>query len=254
MDSNALQRVEGHAEAESSNGGQDMVPGKVTAKWWLLPIMLVVPAAIVFLLMDQWYPFFYTNEGADDLGYLPPQLQQRLDRKNVVVLMSLLGGVLGISLSWVECLLQKSCRVRLAWLPVVAVSSVVAGAFGGLAGHELHVALARSHSMSELMKAVLTNLALLGPMLAGIGAILTFVVSADKRTSLVGLLSGALAGVLIASVYPVAVALLFPRALTTALIPLESAERVLWLALCFLGAPIIIVLAMHSRQPSVRPR
>src|SRR5262245_42296186 len=90
---------------------------------------------LTWLIVQAVHPLFATEIGRDEVGFLPVDVQWRLDRNNAMFVLALLGGLSGIGLA------VGTCARRDTWLAVSIAAAkcgavgTVCGALAGYLGH-----------------------------------------------------------------------------------------------------------------------
>jgi len=218
--------------------------------WGLLAGMLA------WLVVQAVHPVFWTTEGVDEVGFLPLDVQWKLDRNNAMFVAALLGGLTGAGLAVSEVLGRQSWRTALA---AGAASACVAALLGGLAGYLGHhvFELYKSHAqITDLEKAIRVHGVMFATLGCGVGLGAGISLGRSIRIAVFYVLGGLLAGVLAGITYPMIVAMLMPGAMTTVLIPQEIGERLLWFGLFagLVGAIIPSVARSATKAETQRGR
>jgi len=186
---------------------------------------------LVWLFIRSFHPVFWTTEGADQFGFLPVDVQSRLDRNNAMLLIGLLGGVTGAVLAVVEGLHRRSWITVLVAPVVGAACGALFGVLGGYLGHGAFEAFKGFHNLSDLTKSMGVFALMFGLAGAGIGLGTGLTLGRGLQSALSCLVAGLVAGGLAALLYPLVVGAILPGALTSVLVPVEPVDQLVWLGL-----------------------
>jgi hypothetical protein len=216
-----------------------------------LPFLLMAGLA-TFLIVQAVHPVFWTTEGMDEYGFLPLDVQWRLDRNNAMLVLGLLGGLAGAAMAVAEGLSRRSWKTALA----AGIGCATVGAlFGGLAGYVGHRGFEfykPNAEVTDLTKAICVYGMMLATLGGGVGLGAGAFLARDLRTTLRCILGGLLAGVLASVTYLLVVAMFLPNALTTVLLPLEAGERLLWIGL--ITSLLALILPAVARGGPANPK
>ncbi|MCI0676142.1 MAG: hypothetical protein L0Y42_10260 [Phycisphaerales bacterium] len=203
--------------------------------WSSRPLMglccALVAGLAAWLVVHAAHPVFATTEGADEWGFLPLDVQWRLDRNNSMFVLGLVGGLVGLALAIGEGLARRSPRVMLEGGAACGALGLVAGGLAGYLGHRAFEQVRANAEINDLNKAIYVNAVFFATLGAGVGLGLGFILTRRPRVTVKCLIAGLLAGGLASVIYPVIVAALLPAAMTSVLLPLETGERLLWFGL-----------------------
>lgn len=199
---------------------------------------LLVAGLLTWLFVQALHPVFWTEVGRDEVGFLPLDVQWRLDRNNTMLVLALLGGLSGMGLVIGERVGRDSWKDILITAAKCGTVGAVFGALAGYLGHRTFEFYKTNAEVSDLGKAVRVNAVMLATLGGGVGLGAGWFLGPSTRAAIDGLVRGLLAGVLASLIYPFLVAATMPGAMTTVLLPLEVAERLLWFCLAtgLLGA------------------
>ncbi len=206
---------------------------------WAVVLLAVIASLVTLLVLRTAYPFFEVDKqyeikglGASDEVWASYLGQKRLvDTKNIAVLMSVLGGALGVAFAAIR---PASVGLVLRLLSGAVVGALV-GAVAGSAAFYLQQFFAGQGRISVLQSVMVHSLlfASLGLGLGILSGAFTKNGSIVLQRAGAGLVAGLFAGI----AYPILASVLFATVDIDALIPSTLAAQVMWLLLgaVFLG-------------------
>jgi len=207
-----------------------------------------------WLIVHAVHPVFATTEGAGKYGFLPLDVQWRLDRNNSMFVLGLVGGLVSLALAIGEGLARRSASVVLAGGAACVAAGLIAGGLAGFLGHRAFEQVRANAEITDLTKAMLVNCVMFATLGAGVGLGAGFILTKRILVAIKCLVAGMLAGGLASTIYPVFVAALMPAAMTSVLLPLEVGERLLWFGLATGLLGVFIPQVARDRARSRPPQ
>jgi hypothetical protein len=208
---------------------------------------------LAYLLIQAFHPLFaIPDEVTANMMTVPDELQRPVDRNNAMAALAILGGAAAAALSVGEGLCRRS------WLTVLAAGAactLLGAAVGCLAGYLGFIGLEHYQSradLTNLVKTLRVQSAMLGALGAGVGLGLGAFAARRFGAAIQGLIAGLLAGGLAGMVYPVICAAFMPGVITEVVVPIWTTERLVWIGL-FTGLVGVTIPAIVRKKPP-KPR
>jgi len=225
---------------------------------WLGVALGLVAGVAAWAAFARWYPWLSLSEELLRINMFSPPAemakraaaQQQINALNPMVAMAVWGAILGGMLGLGEGVGRRRVGVGLVAVVVCALFGGLCGGLAGLAGHVVLSSYAPDALPGELSRTILSQAAMLGVMGGGVG-LGWGVTRATFRSEALGLVCGALGGVLAAMLHTVLAAWLFPNLHTEMIIPEEPGSRLAWLVL---GSGLVgTMVAAAARGSTPRP-
>lgn len=207
---------------------------------------------LAWLIIEAGHPLFALSEEVVTTQMtVPDELQRPVDRNNTMAALAILGGAAAAALAVGEGLCRKSW---LASLVGGAACTLVGAAFGCLAGYVGFIGLEHYEprpDLSDLVKTLRVQGAMLGALGGGVGLGLGIFLARRLAAVIQCLVAGLLAGALAGIAYPMLAAVFLPGVITEVVVPICAKERLLWIAI-FTGL-VGVTIPGIARKPDPKP-
>lgn len=219
--------------------------------WKSSPIMglvfALVTGLLIYFILSQYHPVFMREEARDGFGNMPPKIQAELDWKNATFVFGLLGGLIAAGIAVAEGFARKSIVTIIVFGVLCAVGGAAAGAGAGFLGNKIFQYYQGRPDVVDLNAAIRVYVAIFAMVGAGVGLVTGIFLGRNLGTATNCFFGGLLAGVGAGFAYPVICALAIPQTDTNVLIPIGTADLLLW---CCLTAGLIglVIPALASKK------
>lgn len=223
---------------------------------WLGLVLALVAGAVVWAFIQKYHPVFQVAKEYDIPALGMPKEKWdayheqlvKVEKRNALLELGVYGSLLGLLLALGEGLSRRSLLAALLAVPLGIALGCAGGLAGALAGTVAHAPFDAIRGVRpELTDMVKSQACMLAPMGIAVGLALG-ILGGSVRTVAVAALAGLAAAVLAAFVYPVGVSFLLPNVPTDSLMPVDHAQRALWLWIGVFTALTGLLIPAVSRQ------